>query len=424
MGSQLLEREVHRQENELSTIKAKLHKAQDRILELEKEKEDRYTKIKAEVYENSMQLLHGFQRSHNEAQEQSMRRIAHLEKELDQVKADSANVEDVRRALEERQDECKELTEALEELELQQSAEREERERERGRAIEAARLNARIECQQQFDLILANKALEVARAHQHESRAVESESEHTSRAVESESEHTGAGDGPARARGGQEVEDTQEIQEHLDKVCEERDQLQHRCCDAEERNRRLEAELQKMMELQRQMDAKFNRYQMEHQIVLEMEARNRQWQSPSTCSSLRSASKLEAASDSHQQQSNLRAQHACAEEYVSSYSYIKRDKEGGCGESSRKHNASVLFASSAVEKSGSGGGEGGEGAGGAMGRERERERERETGTGELFLQNQIDYLHGLVESRDGKTRSYTARIEVHTLPHALHAARV
>jgi hypothetical protein len=107
---------------------------------------------------------------------------------------------------------------------------------------------------------------------------------------------------------------------------------------------------------------------------------------------------------------------------VSSYSYIKRDKEGGCGESSRKHNTSVLFASSAVQKSGSGGGEGGEGPGGATGRE--REGERETGTGELFLQNQIDYLHGLVESRDGKIRSFNARIEVHTLPHALNAARI
>jgi DNA-binding TFAR19-related protein (PDSD5 family) len=31
-----------------------------------------------------------------------------------------------------------------------------------------------------------------------------------------------------------------------------------------------------MMDVQRQMDVKFNQYQMEHQIVLEMEARNRQ----------------------------------------------------------------------------------------------------------------------------------------------------
>jgi len=48
------------------------------------EKEDRYTKIKAEVYENSMQLLHGFQRGHNDAQDTTMRRIEFLEKELDQ----------------------------------------------------------------------------------------------------------------------------------------------------------------------------------------------------------------------------------------------------------------------------------------------------------------------------------------------------
>ncbi len=104
-ASQLLER-GHRQENELSSIKAKLRETQDRNLALEKEKEDRYTKIKAEFFEISMQLLPGFQRSHNEAHEQSMRRIAHLEKEFDQVKADSANVQDLRRALEKRQDEC------------------------------------------------------------------------------------------------------------------------------------------------------------------------------------------------------------------------------------------------------------------------------------------------------------------------------
>ena len=31
-----------------------------------------------------------------------------------------------------------------------------------------------------------------------------------------------------------------------------------------------------MMGVQRQMDVKFHQYQLEHQIVLEMEARNRQ----------------------------------------------------------------------------------------------------------------------------------------------------
>jgi chromosome segregation ATPase len=112
---------LHRQENELSSVKAKLQETQDRNLELEKEKEDRYTKIKAEVFENSVQLLQGHQRAHD----QSMQRITHLERELEQVNAGSANVEDLRRRLEERQIECTELQQALEELELQQIAERE-----------------------------------------------------------------------------------------------------------------------------------------------------------------------------------------------------------------------------------------------------------------------------------------------------------
>jgi hypothetical protein len=75
------------------------------------------------------------------------------------------------------------------------------------------------------------------------------------------------------------------IYRQLDVTSEDRDQLQHRCCDAEEKNRRLERELNKMTDLQRQMDIKFNQFQMEHQIVLEMESRNRYWSHASSSSS-------------------------------------------------------------------------------------------------------------------------------------------
>ena len=87
--------------------------------------------LQAEVYENSMQLLHGFQRGHVDAQETSMRRIEFLEKELDQAKSDLANSAGLRQELLEKQAECRELTEALEELEAQQSADTQ-------RAVEAA----------------------------------------------------------------------------------------------------------------------------------------------------------------------------------------------------------------------------------------------------------------------------------------------
>ena len=78
-----------------------------------------------------MQLLHGFQRGHIDAQETSMRRIEFLEKELDQAKSDLASSAGLRQELHEKQGECRELTEALEELEAQQSAETQ-------RAVEAA----------------------------------------------------------------------------------------------------------------------------------------------------------------------------------------------------------------------------------------------------------------------------------------------
>jgi len=92
MGHGLLQREVSRLEKEVASLKTKLRNAQDQIVELEKvrarrvptwawavrvrrahawqlqEKEERYARIKAEVYENSMTLLHSFQRSHNDAQ--------------------------------------------------------------------------------------------------------------------------------------------------------------------------------------------------------------------------------------------------------------------------------------------------------------------------------------------------------------------
>ena len=61
-----------------------------------------------------------------------MRRIEFLEKELDQAKAEVARGDEVRRELREKQAECKELAEALEELEAQQGAEIQ-------RAVEAAR---------------------------------------------------------------------------------------------------------------------------------------------------------------------------------------------------------------------------------------------------------------------------------------------
>jgi hypothetical protein len=46
MGSGLLEREIGRLEREIASLKTKLHRAHDTIAELEKEREDRYTKIK------------------------------------------------------------------------------------------------------------------------------------------------------------------------------------------------------------------------------------------------------------------------------------------------------------------------------------------------------------------------------------------
>ena len=61
-----------------------------------------------------------------------MRRIEFLERELDQAKTDMDEIETLRSDLKQREDECKELQEALEELEGQQQT-------EVRRAIESAR---------------------------------------------------------------------------------------------------------------------------------------------------------------------------------------------------------------------------------------------------------------------------------------------
>jgi len=124
LGPQMLEREVDRLESEVARLKEKLHKAEDKIAEMERETEHRYAKMKGDVVENSMQLLHVFQHSHSEAHEMATRRIAFLETELDQAKKELAHFPDVRRELLRKQVECKELSEALEELELQHRAQK------------------------------------------------------------------------------------------------------------------------------------------------------------------------------------------------------------------------------------------------------------------------------------------------------------
>jgi len=119
---------LHRQENELSSIKAKLHETQNRNLELEKEKEDRYTKMRAEVFDNSVQLIQGHQWAHEEL----MQRIAYLEGERDQV---TVAHEAARRQISTLETDNEELAHRLEERhfleqeshtlrEMQQSAER------------------------------------------------------------------------------------------------------------------------------------------------------------------------------------------------------------------------------------------------------------------------------------------------------------
>ena len=61
-GTALLERRIEEQELQIGALQSKLHAAQDAVRELQKEKEDRYAKLKAEAYENCMELLHSFQR--------------------------------------------------------------------------------------------------------------------------------------------------------------------------------------------------------------------------------------------------------------------------------------------------------------------------------------------------------------------------
>ena len=216
--------------------------------------------LQAEVYENSMQLLHGFQRGHNDAQDTSMRRIEFLEKELDQAKTEAATSDEVRRELREKQAECKELAEALEELEAQQGAEIQ-------RAVEAARREwqSRVSHREIGDeetpagVPMGGPGASSLRPSLGANGAGDEgnpvgdgdsdrEKEAASRVVGglSGKEGDGVGEG-LEASCGQEAED---LRVQLDGVCEERDLLQHRCCDAEEKNKRLERELHRMMDMQ------------------------------------------------------------------------------------------------------------------------------------------------------------------------------
>ena len=183
-----------------------------------------------------------------------MRRIEFLERELDAAKAGTASADALRSELKQREDECRELHEAIEELETGLKNEVQ-------RAVGVARL------EWQLCYLGDGDGGDTA----------------TTACAPSDLELASPG-GEGNPVGDSDSEREREVsREQLEILSEERDLLQHRCCDAEEKNRRLERELHRIMDIQRQLDVKFHQYQMEHQIVLEMETRNQQWRdSPSS----------------------------------------------------------------------------------------------------------------------------------------------
>eukprot|EP00960_Hanusia_phi_P034094 750849-Hanusia_phi.AAC.2 len=122
-GAAILRRSLEVAEREISELRKKLKKSHERCEALEREREERYVKMKAEIYENSMSLMREVQKGHNDSQEISARRIAFLERELDAARSECASMDHLSRELEMKRNECNELQEALEELENEKGLE-------------------------------------------------------------------------------------------------------------------------------------------------------------------------------------------------------------------------------------------------------------------------------------------------------------
>lgn len=110
-GVDLLQKDVARLQNEVVDLKSQLRKAEDKCNELEKEQNARSNRLKADVYENSMELLREVQKGHNEVQEAAAKRIKFLESGLEQAQAEIASLEQAATQLEAKKAECNELQE-------------------------------------------------------------------------------------------------------------------------------------------------------------------------------------------------------------------------------------------------------------------------------------------------------------------------
>ncbi|EKX42002.1 hypothetical protein GUITHDRAFT_111856 [Guillardia theta CCMP2712] len=259
-GASVLRRSLDVAEREMSELRKKLKRSQERCEALEREREERYVKMKAEIYENSMSLMREVQKGHNDSQEISARRIAFLERELDAARSDCSNMEMLSRELETKKNECNELQEALEELENEKRV-------EIAAAVEQACADLR-------------RSLQVA----DESHGSHEQADKQDTKVDGSLEENMADYHLNQTTQGNKYtdEEFEAMNAQLERVSEDKESLQHRLCDAEEKNKRLERELHRMSDIQRQMEVKFAQVQMEYQIFMEMEARNRQWEEDSS----------------------------------------------------------------------------------------------------------------------------------------------
>ena len=232
MGGSLLRRELDEKNRLIEELRERVRDAKERERLEAKERDSRYNKMRAEVYENSMGLIHQLQSGHKEALDASNQRISFLEKELEIARAEAGEgggVEEIARL----RAEVEELTQAIEELE-----------REKDHEVAAAR---RVGVPKGAGAALGSSS--------------------------------GGADAAKLAKMEAEIaslkERLREAVADREGAEEERERLQHRLCDAEERNTRLASEVKRMGDALGKMQERFECVSMEHEILLEMDARNR-----------------------------------------------------------------------------------------------------------------------------------------------------
>lgn len=251
---------------QVQNLRVKLQAATDRCSEMERDRKEQINRIKAEVYENSHNIMKEVTRGQQEATETAQRRIQQLEAEVEQMRASVSGGEELAAALEAKSAECIELMQALEELEAEKVAD--------SRSARAAQADAEAEMEGM------RRRLEEAKHRIRELEEIRGQLEAQAREQAARGGARAGIDAEADDADDARAEALRDAEERIEGLTEERENLQAKLMQAEEDNQRSQREINKLSQMAETLQAKAHEYMRECQSVVEMEQRNMKWCAP------------------------------------------------------------------------------------------------------------------------------------------------